>query len=450
MSSSVINNPLAALQEKFALIDLCGEIRVIDKDCVASFRTGILIGEPPLYKRNDGGVLMNRYLETLPIPCKPKQVIEEFWTSPQTTLYSGTAFTPKQTPQSILNFWIGPVVDAKPGNWVILRDYLRDVICAGQDASFSYLINFLAHMVQKPEEKPGVMIVLLGGQGTGKGMFFQLLRAIWPRTTLIVSDVEQVIGRFNAALERNFVISMDEALFVGDKKAMDRLKSTITEPVLKIEQKFQPPRFIESVHRFFAASNHDHFAHVDRDDRRLACFRVSDKHKQDSIYFQGIADAIDNPNIVGALLYYLQRRDLDLFDVRARPKNTEQVSQKIKSLFGFDRYWYEVLCGGAFYVASDSMSGSQAVQWEDEIFVTTETLLGDCNAYYRGTPRFQPMQSQQVSESLKKLCPSAKNARKSDGLAAKIGGRSRGFDLPSLETARKEFCAALGGTIDWD
>ncbi len=275
MTSSVINNPLAALQEKFALIDLSGEIRVIDKDSVASFRAGTLIGEIPFYKRIDGGVLMNRHLETLPIPCNPKQVIEEFWTSPQTTLYSGTAFTPKPTPQSILNFWVGPVVVPKPGNWVIIRNYLRDVICAGQDASFNYLINFLAHMIQKPEEKPGVIIVLLGGQGTGKGMFFQLLRAIWPRTTLLVSDVDQVIGRFNAALERNFVVCMDETLFAGDRKAMDRLKSTVTEPTIKIEQKFQPLRVIESVHRFFAASNHDHFAHVDSDDRRFAYLRVA-------------------------------------------------------------------------------------------------------------------------------------------------------------------------------
>jgi hypothetical protein len=70
-------------------------------------------------------------------------------------------------------------------------------MCAGNEKTYDYLIRFLAHMIQKPHEKPGVIITLLGGQVTGKGVFFSLLRAIWPRTFLLVSDIEQVIGRFN-------------------------------------------------------------------------------------------------------------------------------------------------------------------------------------------------------------------------------------------------------------
>ena len=73
-------------------------------------------------------------------------------------------------------------------------------ICDGNKALYQYLIRFLAHMVQRPEEKPGVMIIFLGRQGTGKGMFFQLLSKLWPRTTLVVSDIAQVVGQFNAAL----------------------------------------------------------------------------------------------------------------------------------------------------------------------------------------------------------------------------------------------------------
>jgi phage/plasmid-associated DNA primase len=117
-------------------------------------------------------------------------------------------------------------------------------------------------MLQFPALKPGVMVVLLGKQGTGKGLFFEILHRIWPKTYLLVSDINQVLGQFNAALERNYVIVMDEAMFSGDRKSQDRLKSLITENTCHIEQKYQPSRTIESVHRFFASSNHSNFSNV--------------------------------------------------------------------------------------------------------------------------------------------------------------------------------------------
>jgi hypothetical protein len=47
------------------------------------------------------------------------------------------------------------------------RDYLLDVICDGDLGLFDYLIRFLAHALQHPEEKPGIMIVLIGAEGVG-------------------------------------------------------------------------------------------------------------------------------------------------------------------------------------------------------------------------------------------------------------------------------------------
>jgi phage/plasmid-associated DNA primase len=138
------------------------------------------------------------------------------------------------------------------------------------------------------------MLVFLGGQGTGKGMFFRLLQRLWPRTTLVTSDVETVLGRFNSCLERSFAVCLDEALFYGDRKSQDRLKSLITEPTLTIEEKYQPKRSIGSLHRFFAASNHDHFAQVEQDDRRMVIFRVSDRFQQDTTYFGQVYSAIQS------------------------------------------------------------------------------------------------------------------------------------------------------------
>lgn len=227
-------NPLQHLQTKYALINLSGEIRIVDSQQVAD----VFAGKQPeisYYKRPEGQILIQRELENLPYSCKPKEEFNHFLVNPNTHVYSAIAFSPLPTPATTLNYWVPPPIAPKQGDWFVIQEFLQSVICDYDVALHNYVIRYLAHMLQYPEEKPGIMIVLLSGQGTGKGTFYRLLDRIWPRTTLQVSDINQVVGQFNAALERNYVIYMDEALFAGDKKSFDKLKSLITEPKCHIE-----------------------------------------------------------------------------------------------------------------------------------------------------------------------------------------------------------------------
>ena len=161
-------SPLTELQDRYAILDLSGEIRVVDRCQIASVLSGAAKGDTAMYKRADAELVMKRCLEAIPYPDNPKHVIAQFWTSAKTLVYTGIEFTPRATPANVLNYWVGPAPEPRPGNWVQLRDYLRDIICAGDEACFDFLIRYMAHMIQYPEEKPGVMVVLLGGQGTGK------------------------------------------------------------------------------------------------------------------------------------------------------------------------------------------------------------------------------------------------------------------------------------------
>ncbi len=451
-------SPLKALQQQFAIIDLSGEIRVVNRLQIKAFKSGGTQNEPAFYRRADAELLMNRRLENLPLSCAPKRIIPEFWAAPGTKMYEGTAFTPEKTPPSILNFWVGPTLKAVPGDCSTLTNFIRDIICDGDEESFEYLMDFLAHMVQKPKEKPGVIIVMLGGQGTGKGVFFGILRAIWSRTCLLVSDINQVIGQFNACLEHNYVICMDEALFAGDRKALDRLKSMVTEPHIRIEQKYQPARSIESVHRFFAASNHDHFAHVEQDDRRFAFFRISDTKQQNTEYFRTIVAAINDDLVMSALMHELKKRDLSNFDVRKKPSGAEHMKQKIKSLQGFDRYWFEVLLSGDLTAGGDS-AYNLAGPWVDSKFVPTSKLMSCYKDYNKNAQRYEPFQSSELAARLQRLCPSAiydrKVSRISGACQSEVDGHAasrqrRGYELPELATARAEFEGFIGGKIRWD
>jgi len=440
------NTPLSLLQLHFSLLKLSGEIRVVERKEVDEILSGQKNGDISFWKRSDAEILMRRFLEGQSIPSNHvKETLKDFWTNPQTHVLDQIAFSPLKTPSTTLNYWTGPLVQPQSGSWNLIQEYLLSVICDGNQTLYRYLIRFLAHMVQRPEEKPGVMIILLGRQGTGKGMFFQLLSQLWPRTTLVVSDIAQVVGQFNASLERNFVICMDEAIFSGDRKSQDRLKSLVTEKTLRIEQKYQPSRTIDSVHRIFAASNHEHFSRIEGDDRRSLFIRVSNVHQNDHAYFGKLSAALNDTVVIGAMLHELMHIDISFFNVRTRPSTQEHDKQKMLSLTGFDRYWYEVLCLGKFMQVHSYSPSEFSKDWMPEGFVSSTTLLQGFKAFDRNSERYETVQVAEVTNALKRLCPSLKKDRAID-----TGKQLRGFKLPSLNVARSEFESAFSVKIDWE
>ena len=223
---AVINNQgtaLVHLQECYALLVLAGEIRFVDMNEVAAVMAGNQ-GGINFYRRNEAQILIYRALENQPYNCHPKTEFNNLLVNPNTHVYQAVAFSPLSTPPSTLNYWIDPPIKPKQGDWSVIQEFLHSVISDNNVLLYDYIIRYLAHMLQRPGQKPGVMVVFLSGQGTGKGTFFKMLECIWSRTTLQVSDVGEVIGQFNAALERNYVVCMDEALFHGDKKSLEKLK----------------------------------------------------------------------------------------------------------------------------------------------------------------------------------------------------------------------------------
>jgi hypothetical protein len=444
------NAVLSMVQSRFCLIRLSNEIRILDKNEVLESQSGKSQRDINFYKKADGELLIKRYLETLPHPSDTKKVINQFWINPNTFMYDAVAFSPLSLPATTLNYWVGHTANPKAGKWSQIISFLYEVICDHDEEVFNYLMHYIAHMLQKPEEKPGIMIVMLGAQGTGKGAFFTLMRRIWSKTTLQVSDVDQVIGRFNASLERNYIILMDEALFAGDKKSIEKLKSLITESRIGIEQKYQPAHSIDSYHRFFAASNNSHFAQIDRDDRRFLFLRVSSEFQGNTEYYKALFNAINDDAVINAMVHKLLQTNLSTYNVTSRPKTKEHLKQKIQSLSGFDRYWYEVLgrgtiCGGVLL----DEKNPKFSQWP--IFIPTHQLVDNYRNNDKNAERYQTIQTQTIAEKFEKLCPSATQGRHAKpSHYSKSSVQVRGYHLPTLNIARREFEVAIGGNVDWD
>ena len=443
MVSSIINlnavNGLAVLQEKFALSTIGSVLRVIDLEEVGKITRGVDGVNLSLYKREDASVLMKRVLEEVPVVTKPKDDIESFYTDPSTKFYRSICFNPNAAKEDELNLWCDPPIDPVAGDWSVLKSHLVDVVCRSCPTKSEYLLRFLAHMLQKPAEKPGVMIVLKGGQGTGKGALLQIIQRIWQGASLFTSNIDHVVGRFTGALERSYVVLLDEALFKGDKKAVDRMKSLITEPRCQIEEKNQPTRSLKSLHRFFATTNHDQFGHTDIDDRRHAFFEVSGCRQNDQEYFGRLFEAINDDNVIAAMMHELKSLDLTSFNVRVAPRTDDHGAQILKSLSGLDRYWYHLLSLGEIRVPFGSSDWNSA-----GLFIASKDVLEGFQNYDPMGTKFERPSLQDVNQMIRRRCPSAKYDRNVD-----YGKQRRGYVLPDLDVARSEFAAALGVEVSW-
>jgi hypothetical protein len=129
---------------------------------------------------------------------------------------------------------LAPGDPGKAGAWL---DHVRLVY----PADAGHIIRYLAHRVQRPQDKINHALVLGGPQGIGKDTLLEpAKRAVGPWNFAEVSP-QQLLGRFNGFL-KSVILRVSEARDLGDVNRYqfyDHLKSIIAAPpdVLRVDEK---------------------------------------------------------------------------------------------------------------------------------------------------------------------------------------------------------------------
>lgn len=335
--------------------------------------------------------------------------------------------------KGMLNAYFGLGVEPIECHAADLEFYLThvfEVICNSDKDCYEYLISWLAHMIQKPWEKPEVAIILKAGQGTGKGTFVDPIGRIIGAHYLHATKPDHIVGRFNSMLENMVLIFADE-FFAGSKKNTDQLKGMITEKTASIERKGIDSIVVPSFSRLIMASNHDNIVIIEKDERRYLYLEVSEKHKQNHEYFEDLHKVINAPEFAGKLLKFLLDRDITTFNPRKIPKTKALTEQKLDSLEPLEKWVYGVLTngtltGGQWPARESSQTIVDAVEkWLDDHRLT---VWGDL-------PR-------KLGHLLTKLGFIRFRKRINEN-------REYFYDVPKLEDAQKAFCDLINGDIEF-
>ena len=208
----------------------------------------------------------------------------------------GVTFDPtNRAPSNFLNLWHGFAVKPAPGDWSLMKNHIVKVICRGEEAHAEYVLNWLARLVQRPEEPGEVALVVRSTEkGTGKSLFGRYVVKLFGHHGMHITHAPHLTGRFNAHLHDCCVLFADEAFFAGDKTHEGALKGLITEYTLVIEGKYRNAITVRNRLHVLIVSNKDWVVPASIDERRWAVFEALDIHQGDRAYFRAIVAQMES------------------------------------------------------------------------------------------------------------------------------------------------------------
>jgi len=201
--------------------------------------------------------------------------------------------------------------------------------------------DWLCDIFQDPNKKKGTALVFIGGQGCGKGIFFNVLMGKLLSGYHHHDDGKGFSEKFNQELKDKLLINFDEGFASKSKSVEAKLKAFITESTFKIEGKgvnsttvLNPARAVFTTNYQFAISTED-------DDRRFAVFRTIKKDFITPEYFEKLLEAIENTKMLEKFMYELLTRKIT--SKLNKPPMTEE--KKIQKVFSTNKVqdWFEFI-----------------------------------------------------------------------------------------------------------
>lgn len=175
-----------------------------------------------------------------------------------------------------------------------IHSFLKDVVCSGDETDYNLLLDFLAHLIQRPYEKPTWAVVLVSEEkGTGKSTFQNFVYSlVGPTHSVFLSGENEVTKQFTSVLAQSILV-LQEEFAVESKATQNKLKDLITCKTIKHEAKRQDEFHLSSYHRFIFSTNDPSRIPISNGERRYFVLAVDPKHKNDEEYFSALLEEME-------------------------------------------------------------------------------------------------------------------------------------------------------------
>ena len=227
----------------------------------------------------------------------------------------------------VLNFW--RPTDLKPveGDATRFLQHVSYILDGDEDAA-GYVLDYFAHLVQRPEIKIGAAILIVGAPGIGKSMVANVMSDIVGQHNARSVNPTALVSNFNDWIDGALLVVVHELFGVEPRRMAANLKEWITEPVIQINRKGIALYQSDNFSHFILLSNEKNAVPIDADDRRFFVWH-SQAEKMPDAYYAELAKWLREGGTAN-VLDFLQKRDLTHFDPFAAPPKTASFAEHVR------------------------------------------------------------------------------------------------------------------------
>ena len=218
------------------------------------------------------------------------------------------------------NLWKGfkaekyePINDTDKVNKLIepIINHLKEVICGEH---YIFMIQYLASIIQRPSIPTGVIVLIQGLQGTGKGLIFDTFRIniLGELLSKQTEGLAPIFDRFSNAMLNKLLIQADEINMSEflNHNIKEKLKNRATVRTIQYKKKGIDPFDIKNYANFILTTNNYNSAVIPFDDTRFVVFEANDKYLHNAKYLTDLHNHLKKEEVSRAFFEYLLSVDL--------------------------------------------------------------------------------------------------------------------------------------------
>jgi hypothetical protein len=193
----------------------------------------------------------------------------------------------------------------EPGVFI---DYVNTVLAAGDTALGTWILDWLADIIQNPHVKPGTALIMYSAEeGVGKSSLHEkVMKRVLGRYAFMI-DGDTLKSQFTGHLSERLLITIDDIMYQG-RDIADRLKTMITREYAPVQKKYKDIYELKDYARIMMTANHPNVVTINADtgSRRYTIAEVSPIHLNDRNYWSSF-DYFCERNARNIFTYLLRR-----------------------------------------------------------------------------------------------------------------------------------------------
>jgi len=335
------------------------------------------------------------------------------------------------------NMFQGFAFKPEKGDWSILRDHIKNIVCAGDSRVYHYVMSWIARIFQDPGgPRPSTALVFRGVQGCGKSCVANAIgKILFPHYKELL-HLSHLTGKFNLHLKDALLVFCDEITWGGSRDIEGVLKGIISGPTVRIEPKNKDSGEIQSHMNLIIASNNEWVVPTGLYERRFCVLDVLPDKKDDKDYFRDMFLQLSSGGYAAMLHDFLEYPRMSTKDLCTVPRTSGLLEQIVNSLSPVHKFWFQRLCDGTILL-SDTF-------WTEDVkcYSFYNFFLDFCETI--GRKNFNIIRNQ-FSRYLKEVCPGMVTMKRGPQ-----DNRENYYVFPSLKQCRDDFQKIVRLNIPWD